>query len=58
MHKYSRLLMIAFVIVGSSAFLLPLAVSAAVWNAPYMLGADGVKPSVAVDNAGKLYYVW
>ncbi len=54
----SRFLLIALVIVGVSAFLLPLTVSAASWNAPYKLGDGDTKPSVAIDAAGTLHYVW
>lgn len=56
--RNSRFLLIALVIVGVSAFLLPLTVSAASWNAPYKLGNGDTKPSVAIDAAGNLHYVW
>lgn len=46
------------VVVGMSAFLLPLTAAAATWNAPYQLGAGGAKPAVAVDDANVIHYVW
>ncbi len=56
--RHSRILLAALVVVAASAFLLPLTVSAASWNAPYKLGTGGTKPSVAIDDTGALHYVW
>lgn len=58
MCKLARLALSALVLLATGAFLLPLVASATTWNPPYDLGGGGTKPSVAVDSAGGLHYVW
>lgn len=45
-------------ILATSAFLLPMMVSAASWSNPFALGGGGTKPSVAIDASGYQHYVW
>lgn len=53
-----RALVMALVVLGTSAFLLPMMVSAANWSNPFALGGGGPKPAVAIDASGAQHYVW
>jgi hypothetical protein len=56
--QFRKALVMALVVLGTSAFLLPLMVSAASWSSPFALGSGGLKPAVAVDDTGAQHYVW
>ncbi|MBI4670251.1 MAG: hypothetical protein HY741_01105 [Chloroflexi bacterium] len=53
-----KALVMALVVLGTSAFLLPMMVSAANWSTPFALGGGGTKPAVAIDASGNQHYVW
>jgi hypothetical protein len=53
-----KALVLALVVLATSAFLLPLIVSAASWSSPFALGGGGSKPAVAIDSDGNQHYVW
>ncbi len=53
-----KALVMALVVLGTSAFLLPMMVSAARWSSPFALGGGDIHPSVAIDEGGNQHYVW
>lgn len=53
-----KILAVTVVIVLTAALLLPLTASAAGWSTPFIVGAGGIKPSVAIDSDGAIHYAW
>ncbi len=53
-----KALVIALVVLATSAFLLPLSTFAGSWSAPFALGSGNVKPSVAIAPDGSVHYIW